>query len=565
MSKNQKKKIFIGVAWPYVNGDLHIGHLAGYLLPADIFARFHSFRGNDVLMASGSDCFGTPITIEAEKLGISPKEVVNKYHSQIVKLFEKTGISFSENGIYTKTTTDNHREVVQDFFIRLLEKGYIFKDKTGQYYSEEDKRFLPDRYVEGKCPHCGYEGARSDQCDSCGIILNVGELINPKSKLSGGEIEIRKTEHYFLDWQKLQSFLEGYVKKNGKRWRPWVLGETEGWLKKGLKPRAITRDLDWGIEIPVDRIPKDLKIEGVEHKRIYVWFENIIGYLSASIEWSEKSGKDWKDWWYDAESEHVYFMGKDNLVFHTLFWPGELHIYDDKVHLPDYPVINQFLNLEGKKFSKSRGVTIDSGQIVDDYGLDAVRFYLTFIAPQNTDANFSWEEFVNVNNGILIASLGNFINRTLTLAKDSDFSKVKLDSELLEKVRKTVKDAVGYLEKAEFREYVHKSILYLSGEGNSYLGLKEPWLDKNKQDFIDVVGNALFIVFALFLITKPLLPELNEKLEKILNVKFDRWPEDEIEELKNLFSKVKIGKVKPLFKKIDESRVDIERKKINPA
>ncbi len=567
------KKVLIAVAWPYVNGDIHIGHLAGYLLPADIFARFNRFRGNDVLMVSGSDCFGTPITVEADKLNISPEEVVNKYHPQIVELLEKLGISFD---IYTKTTTDNHKEVVQKFFIKLLEKGYIFKDKTDQYYSEEDKRFLPDRYVEGKCPHCGYEGARSDQCDNCGIIFSVGELINPKSKLSSKSVQIKPTEHYFLDWPKLQDFLEKYVEKTGKNWRSWVLNETKGWLKRGLKPRPITRDLDWGVEIPTERIPDNLRIDGAKEKRIYVWFEAVIGYLSASIEWAEKSGKDWKGWWHDQESEHAYFMGKDNLIFHTLFWPGQLHADNEKLHLPDYPAVNQFLTLEGKKFSKSRGITIDSVYIVDTYGSDAVRFYLTLISPENADANFSWDHFVRTHNSVLIGTFANFVNRTLTLAQGLDFDGSEIEKEVKSAVLGLINQAKENLENYEFKKYA-QTILDLSDFGNKYLSKEEPWFlstpkgrdlasggkDKDPEKFKKVMANTLYIALGLFLIIKPLLPDAYEKLEKILGVEIDEWSGDESKLLKKLLKKVSIKKIEPLFERIDEKVIEEEKKKIN--
>ncbi|MFH0712872.1 MAG: methionine--tRNA ligase [Candidatus Jorgensenbacteria bacterium] len=557
------RKILIAVAWPYASGDIHVGHLAGYLLPADIFARFHRLRGNEVLMVSGSDCFGTPITIEAEKLGISPQEVVDKYHPQIVKLFEKLNIGFSENGIYTKTTTANHKKVVQDFFVKLLDKGYIFKDKTDQYYSEEDKRFLPDRYVEGKCPQCGYEESRSDQCDNCGTVFSVGELINPKSKLSGGAVLIKQTEHYFLDWPKLQNFLDDYVKSSGRKWRTWVLKETEGWLKKGLKPRAITRDLDWGIEIPTDKIPEKLQIEGAEHKTIYVWFEAVIGYLSASREWAEKNGKDWKDWWYGKELEHAYFMGKDNLIFHTLFWPGELYGYDEKIHLPDYPAINQFLTLEGKKFSKSRGVTLDPAYVADTYGLDSLRFYLALIGPEAADANFSWEDFVGKNNSLFIGNFGNFVNRTLTLARGLDFGDAEIDKSVESVVLKLVNQGKKDLESYEFKKHA-STVLELSDFGNKYLSKEEPWFLKGKEPekFKEVMANALYVVLGLFLLIKPLLPGTYEKMEEMLSVGVDEWSGDEKQLLRELLRRVSIKKIKPLFERIDESVVEKEKAKI---
>ncbi len=312
----KKQNIFIGVAWPYVNGELHIGHLAGYLIPADIYARFHRYIGNNVLMVSGSDCHGTPITLEAEKKKISPKELVSLYHPKHKKLFNLYNLSFD---VYTKTTTTNHKRVVQDLFIRLIKNGYIYKKETNQYFSLKENRFLPDRYVEGVCPYCKFPNARGDQCDNCGRVLEAGELIKPKSKLTGFPVGLNETEHYYFDLPKLEPFLRKYIAKNGPRWRKWVYEETLGWLKKGLRPRSISRDINWGVEIPVKSLPKNLQIKNAKDKRIYVWFEAVIGYLSASIEWSRTTEK-WRNFWYsNGFITHYYFMGKDNLVFHTLF------------------------------------------------------------------------------------------------------------------------------------------------------------------------------------------------------------------------------------------------------
>lgn len=553
------KKVFIGVAWPYVNGDIHIGHLAGYLLPADIYARFQRFLGNDVLMVSGSDCFGTPITLEAEERKVSPRDIVNEYHQKNLELFKFLDLSFD---IYTKTDTENHKHVVQDFFIKLLEGGYIFKDKTLQYYSEVENRFLPDRYVEGRCPNCGYEAARSDQCDNCARVLEQGELLNPRSKTTGNDVRLKESEHYFLDWPKLQKFLEKYVNSH-QNWRPWVLNETLGWLKHGLKPRPITRDLNWGVEIPIDKISPKLQIEGAQDKRIYVWFEAVIGYLSATIEWSKKSKQIWQEFWYNPDVRHAYFMGKDNLIFHTLFWPGQLNAYDEKIHLPDFPAINQFLTLEGQKFSKSRGITIDPGYTVENYGLDPVRFYLSLIAPENTDANFSWSDFVAKNNNVLIGNLGNFINRTLTLAQNLDLRGPSvIDAEIEDRVELFLKEAKKSLENFEFKNYVEK-ILALADYGNKYLSIHEPWLlKKDDPAFEKATVNSLFITLGLFLLLKPILPGTFDKLSEILAAKIDLWPENELDFLKKLLPRVKISNPTPLFKRIDESVIETEKAKI---
>src|SRR3990167_911865 len=382
--------IFVGVAWPYVNGELHIGHLAGYLLPADIYAKYNRSIGNNVLMVSGSDCFGTPITVEADKQATLPKEIANLYHKRNVFLFKEIlGLSFD---IYTRTDTDHHIKITQEFFLNFLEKGYIFSSKTKQYFSDKENKFLPDRYIEGRCGKCDSLNARGDQCDNCGKLFEVGELINPRSKLNGFKVSLRDTEHYFIDWAKLQPQIEKYVKGNGHKWKKWVYQETLGWLNKGLKPRAVTRDIDWGVPLPIEKITKNKLIENIENKRLYVWFDAVIGYLSASMLWSkeEQNGEKWKEFWYNPDSEHIYFMGKDNLIFHTIFWPAQLMVKDVNLHLPDVQSVNMFLNLDGVQFSKSKGITLRIEDIVNHYGNDPVRFYLTAIMPEVSDSSFEW-------------------------------------------------------------------------------------------------------------------------------------------------------------------------------
>lgn len=555
------KKIFIGVAWPYVNGDLHIGHLAGYLLPADIFARFHRFLGNDVLMVSGSDCYGTPITIEADKRKKRPEDIVNEYHPRNLSLFKEAGISFD---LYTKTTTENHKEITQNFFLEFMKKGLTKRGWSKQYYSPRDKRFLPDRYVEGMCPYCKNEEARSDQCDICGNLLEQGELIEPKSKLSGSALELKDTEHYFLDWPRLEPFLRDYIKTRSPAWREWVRNETKGWLNKGLKARAITRDLDWGIELPIERIPEEDRIEGIKHKKIYVWFEAVIGYLSASVEWAKTEGKEaaFRNFWYAADAEHYYFMGKDNLIFHTLFWPGELHGYNKNLHLPDVPVINQFLNLEGKKFSKSKGVSIDSSYIIRAYGADAVRFYLTSIMPEAADSNFSWTEFVYKTNSVLIGNLGNFINRTLTLAKETRLEKKFIEKSVEKKVEERMEKAKEALHKTKFKEYLEQT-LALSDFGNKYFSKAEPWKNRNHDatsSFKKVMTNCVYLTLALQVLIKPLLPEAAKKLEKLTGVAFKIWPNPEA--IQASIGEAQIEKTIPLFPKIDPLRVERELAKL---
>ncbi len=557
-----KKNIFIGVAWPYVNGELHVGHLAGYLIPADICARFHRYIGNNVLMVSGSDCYGTPITVEAEEKSISPKKVVDLYHPKHKALFELYKLSFD---IYTKTTTKNHQKVVHEVFARLAKNGYLFKKRSRQYFSPDENRFLPDRYVEGVCPFCKSGEARGDQCDGCGKVLEQGELIDPKSKLTDQRLILKETEHYYFDLPKLESFLKRYVSDKGPHWRNWVLKETLGWLKKGLRARCVTRDLDWGIKIPVEKLSKNLRIEGAENKRIYVWFEAVIGYLSASIEWAKGTDK-WRDFWYSKQSAtHYYFMGKDNLAFHTLFWPAQLYGAYKNIHLPDFPVINHFLNLEGCKFSKSRNVIVDSNYIGKKYGVDPVRFYISLIFPETSDASFSWAHFVEINNNVLIADLGNFINRVLKLSSElGGFSNKDIEKSVSAKIEKLIQKARDHALNCEFKSF-SQTLIDIASFGNKYLNQKSPWsLEKNSKEFKKVMTNALLIILAINLVSEPLMPETNYKLAKMLNIKIKTWPAEKIiKYLTNFLPEVKIVSPKPLFKKIDPEIIEKERAKIN--
>lgn len=554
MLNDAHKKILIGVAWPYVNGDLHIGNFIGSFLPADIMARFHRLQGKEVLMVSGSDCFGTPTTIEADKRKITPKQVEEEYHPQRLSVIEKFGISFD---LYTKTDTLNHKKISQDFFIKLLEKGYIFKGTSNQYFSETEKRFLPDRYVEGICPNCKKDGARSDQCENCGAVIQQGELINPLSKNTKTAVELRETEHYFLDWPKLQPFLESYIEKVTD-YRDWVLKETKGWLKTGLKPREITRDLDWGVELPVERIPESERIKNIQNKRIYVWFEAVIGYFSASLEWAELTDNDWKKFWYGSDVYHYYFMGKDNLIFHTLFWPGQLHVYDENLKLPDNVVISQFLNLEGQKFSKSRGLIVDPIHLAEKFGVDPVRFYLTLIMPENSDSNFSFDDFYEKVNNVLIGNYGNFVNRVLTLSKGVDFSNSKND-EMFDEVRSKVESVflscAEDMNSAKFKDYLNGA-LSLSSFANSFMSEKEPWkLKENKSEFEKVLKNLIYLVIGISQLLTPVIPATTKKVFEMLSI-------SEQGSIDELIKQVKISGISPLFTKIEMEQIEEEKKSL---
>ncbi len=556
------QKIFIGVAWPYVNGDLHPGHIAGNFLPADIFARFQRLIGNSVLMVSGSDCYGTPTTVEADKLGISPQAVVDKHHPNHLKLIETYGISFD---LYTKTTTENHKQLVQELFLKLAENNYLFKDRVRQYYSPEDNKFLPDRYVEGECGFCGFVEARGDQCENCGRVLDSSELKNPVSKLSKSRVILKETEHLFFDLPKLQNFLQDYVELHKFDWKSWIYQEVIGWLKKGLKPRAITRDLTWGIEIPNDKLPQELQIDNVENKRIYVWFEAVVGYLSAARQW----GKNWQEFWYAENKNEVKmynFMGKDNVVFHALFWPAQLWgAYKEVIKLPDVIAANQYLNIEGKKFSKSRGLTIDSIYIAQKYGVDVVRFYLTYIMPEEADANFSWAHFVEFNNKVLIGTFANFINRVLKLSEGLNFTQVESCSpDVAKAVEKYIVSAWNKLANCQFKQYCH-TVIELADYGNKYINKEAPWkLDKKSQEYKRVLLNNLFIVLSLSLTIEPLIPKTNKKLQHMLGIKIDKWVrENVVEYLSSKLAQIKLNNPEPLFTKIDPDAANLEKAKLN--
>ena len=530
-----------------MNGDIHVGHVAGYLLPADITARFFRLRSHEVLMASGSDCFGTPITVQAEKEEGSPEEIVKKYHSKIVKLFNDLNLSFD---IYTKTTTPNHRRTVQEFLTAFWDQGLLSIKNQKQYYSPATKRFLPDRYVEGTCPYCGYEGARSDQCDNCGQLLDQN-LINPHSKIDTGEVVLKETTHAFIEWGKLQDQIERYVKAHKGQWRRWIQTETENWLTTGLKARPVTRDLDWGVEIP-EKIAAELPDSA--SKRIYVWFDAVTGYFSASLEWAQREGRDWQDFWYGDGLRHYYFMGKDNLVFHTLFWPGQLMTYDKKLHLPDVLAISQYLNLEGKAFSKSRGITVDTQEFIDKYGEDPLRFYLFSIMPESADASFSWEGFFQKNNSVLVGHIGNYVHRTLSIYNGFKPG-MEISEEVLLKCQQALRSSTGFLEKCEFKNY-GAVVESLAQYANQYFNICAPWVSKKSdpEKFLKDSADLVALTYVIILIFSPVTPASAERYFEMVGLEsWQTWPEPEDLRglLKTVLAKIQINNPQPLFKKFD--------------
>ena len=570
--KNNTKKIFVGVAWPYVNGDLHPGHLGGYLLPADVFSRYHRMRGDDVLMVSGSDCHGTPIVVEADKQNKSPREIAQKYHQKDLELFRLFGLDYN---LYTSTITENHAKISRDIFLKLLENGYIIKDKTKQYYSVEAEKFLPDRYVEGQCPYCQAEDQRSDQCEVCGRWLKEGEVINPKNKLSGEKVILKETEHYFLELEKFEKEIKEYIEDRKKIWKKWVAKEALGWISEGLKKRAITRDLDWGILLPEEEIKKmsaEKQIADADKKRLYVWFEAVIGYLSASVEWAERKEEakeiifkkqkgqslDWQDWWKNDKAEHYYFMGQDNLVFHTIMWPTQLLGLRENHQLPTNVVVNKFMNYEGKKFSKSKNWTIDSVKLAEKYGVDEVRFYVLSILPENKTSNFSYENLEEVVNNELVAILGNFFNRVLKVLENKferkiDFKGYVMSEKVKKEIEKTFQNQTKALEDCKFVEGL-ECFMNLAKFGNRFVEENEIWKiekDKAGDEGKTILLDAINLILNLGYLFHPYMPIAGEKLLRQLGEEFS------LEIGKDLLGEIKVRNnfslktsTEPLFKKI---------------
>ena len=502
MSKN----ILVAVAWPYASGSRHLGHIGGAYLPADIFARYHRAVGNNVLMVSGSDVHGTPITVRADAEGVEPIDIVNKYHNEFLGYWEKLGISWDN---YTTTMTDTHIEVVHDIFNKLLEKGFIDKQKSLQAYDPGENKFLPDRYVEGTCPYCSYSEARGDQCDSCSKTLDPEELINPISKISGNKAEFKETEHFFLKLSLLEDQLASWLdEKEG--WRPHVINWAKSFVKEGLQDRAITRDLDWGIEIPVDDLGSG--------KKIYVWFEAVIGYLSASKEWAKNNGneKEWAEWWNNESAETYYFIGKDNVPFHAVIWPSILLAYEG-LNLPTNVPANQYILVKGEKASASRGVGKTLQEYLDEWNPDALRYALASALPEQSDTEISEDEMIRRNNEELVAAWGNLVQRVFTQIQNN-FSKISEIDETVEVDKKLLKemsesyDIVGQLiEKVELKAALQESMRYVS-KVNGYLNETEPWkvIKEDEKRAARILYTALEAIDSCANLLYPFMPSTSD-------------------------------------------------------
>ena len=551
------ERILVAVAWPYANGSIHLGHVAGTYLPADIFARYHRMVGNEVLMVSGSDAHGTPVSLEAQNRGVSPEDVYSEYQAEFLDDWQRLGISFD---LFTSTHTDNHAAVAQDMFLKLQKNGYIYEDTMLQPYCETDARFLADRYVQGTCPHCGYDAARGDQCESCGRTLDPQDLIGMTCRLCGNPPVIRETRHFFLKLSAFEDRLKEWV-QGQTHWRPNVQNFTRGFLEGGLKDRAITRDIDWGVPVPLD---------GYEDKRIYVWFEAVIGYLSASKEWAQNRGEPdrWEAFW-KPDARAYYFMGKDNITFHTLLWPAILMGYGG-LNLPYDVPANEYLNLEGLKLSTSRNWAVWLPKYLDRYDPDSLRYVIAANMPETSDSDFSWKEYVRRNNDELVATYGNLVHRVLTITFRNFDGKIPeprvlddLSEELLATAARTLGDVGSSLGQARFRSALG-SAMGLAQSANKYLDRKAPWraMKTDKADAATTLWVGLSVINCLKVALYPFLPFSSEKLHRMLGRQGDLqesgWTWDR--------SDLKPGDVletpEPLFTKLDEAVIERETAEI---
>ena len=544
--RSKSKNILVCVAWPYVNGEPHLGHIAGNNLPADIFARFNRMIGNNVLMVSGSDQHGTPVTLRAREENTTPKEISEKYHKIWEKSFKDLDFSFD---LYTKTGTKNHSDVVKKIFNSLLNNKFLTEKISEQPYSETASMFLSDRYIIGDCPNCNYR-TKGDQCENCGKDFEAKELKNLESSIDGSKLIFKKTKHMYLELSKFQKELEEWIKEK-TYWKSAVRNQSLGFIQKGLIDRAITRDIDWGVEVPLD---------SYSDKRIYVWFEAVIGYLSASIEWAnsdKNKSKDkeiWKEWWINTESKHFYFQGKDNIPFHTIILPSIL-LGSGSYNLPYDVVANEYLNFSGKQFSKSKNWAVWVNDFLRDHDSESLRYYLTSIMPETSDSDFTWDSFYESNNNELVATFGNLVNRIESLIRNNfdneipNPTNIQLEDEkMINLIKETYEKTYKFLELRQFRNGL-KSIMALAQEGNKYIDLKAPWKqvkeDTNKAATTLWVG--INLISNLGVLISPFLPKTSEKITNLISdkSKFLKWQYREVSHGTKLIPQG------PLFKKID--------------
>ena len=553
MTKNFKRTL-VTSALPYANGPVHIGHLAGVYVPADVYVRYLRLKGEDVLFIGGSDEHGVPITIRARREGITPQDVVDRYHNLIKESFAEFGISFD---VYSRTTSETHREVASDFFRKLYDEGKFVEKSNEQYYDEEAKTFLADRYITGTCPHCGAEGAYGDQCEKCGRMLSPTELLNPKSVISGSKPVLRETKHWYLPLNDYQQWLQQWILEEHKEWRPTVYGQCKSWLDMDLQPRAVSRDLDWGIPVPV---------EGADGKVLYVWFDAPIGYISNTKELLPDS---WEKWWKSEDTRLVHFIGKDNIVFHCIVFPTMLKAHGDYV-LPDNVPSNEFLNLEDDKISTSRNWAVWLNEYLVDFPgkQDVLRYVLTANAPETKDNNFTWKDFQARNNNELVAIYGNFVNRALVLTKKYFDGKVPAagafndyDNSIIEEFVNVKERVENLLNQFKFRE-AQKEAMELARIGNRYLAETEPWkLAKTDLSRVATILNlSLQLVANLSIAFEPFLPFSSSKLRGMLQLESFEWAS--LGSISLLAEGHELGEVSLLFEKIEDDAIQAQLDKL---
>ena len=562
---NSPQRYTITAALPYTNGPIHIGHLAGVYVPADIYARFLRMQGNDVAFVCGSDEHGVAIPMKAKKEGVTPQEIIDKYHAIIEKSFQDFGVSFDN---YSRTSRKIHHDTASEFFKKLYEDGKFIEETTEQLYDAEANQFLADRFVTGTCPKCGHEEAYGDQCENCGSSLNATDLINPKSAITGAVPTLKQTKHWFLPLDQYEDWLKEWVIKGHKKdWKVNVYGQVKSWVDEGLRARAVTRDLEWGIPVPV---------EGAEGKVLYVWFDAPIGYISSTKEWAEREGKDWEPYWKDKDTKLVHFIGKDNIVFHCIIFPIMLKAEGSYI-LPENVPANEFLNLEGKKLSTSKNWAVWLHEYLEDFPnqQDVLRYALTANAPETKDNDFTWKDFQARNNNELVAIFGNFINRVVVLTDKyyggevptpGDYSEV--DEQTLATLRAYPAVIASSIEKYRFRE-AQGELMNLARLGNKYLADEEPWkLIKTDEERVKtVMFVALQIAAALATLSEPFLPFTSAKLKSILNIseaeggQDSTWDEISTKQIL-LNSGHKIGKAELLFSKIEDEQIQKQLDKL---
>ena len=553
------KRYTITAALPYTNGPIHIGHMAGVYVPADIYARYLRLRGKEVLFICGSDEHGVAISMKAKKEGITPKQVIDKYHNIIHNTFNDFGITFD---YYGRTSSEVHHKTAQAFFKTIHEQDGFETQTTEQLYDAKEDQFLADRYVVGTCPKCSYDEAYGDQCEACGSSLNATDLIHPKSALSGETPSLKTTTHWYLPLNRYETFLRSWILEGHQNdWKPNVLGQVKSWLDDGLRPRAVTRDLSWGIPVPV---------EGGENKVLYVWFDAPIGYISATKEWAAKEGKDWKSFWQDEQTELVHFIGKDNIVFHCIIFPAVLKAMGNYV-LPKNVPANEFLNLEGQKLSTSKNWAVWLHEYLDDFPekQDVLRYVLTANAPETKDNDFTWNDFQHRNNSELVAIFGNFVNRVVVLMRkyyDNVVPQPNALTETDEETLQTLKDApekiAALIEQYKFRA-ASQEMMQLARVGNKYLADEEPWkLNKTNPERVATIMNvATQVVAGLAILSEPFLPNASKKLRNMLLLDTSLGWESVVNEVL-VKPAHELGEAQLLFEKIEDEAIAFQQQKL---